>query len=199
MCHPRSQDLWKKITETTVNEEKEEVTEDAKLEADPGTEGQELLDYHPCAVAAGAGGIFGKLAGGSGQLAPENMLYSDWNDCMQGDINRDLLSAKVDYYHAIYDLISEAVEEGVKLVCAAPPDVEIAPLGIGAEVEPDSICDQVTDFVGALGMLPVDFAHETFNYKMEEEGFNACNPFQVGFSRVFCDLSQPVFPVPSPT
>ena len=22
------------------------------------------------------------------------MLYSDWNDCMQGDINRDLVAAK---------------------------------------------------------------------------------------------------------
>ena len=88
-----------------------------------GTEGQELLDYHPCAVAAGAGGIFGRIAGQSGQMAPaawrvqtffnlffgclshvrslasaktaqENMLYSDWNDCMQGDINRDLVAAK---------------------------------------------------------------------------------------------------------
>ena len=59
-----------------------------------GTEGQELVDYHPCAVAAGAGGIFGRMAGQSGQMAPENMLYSDWNDCMQGDINRDLLQAK---------------------------------------------------------------------------------------------------------
>jgi len=35
-----------------------------------GTEGQELLDYHPCAVAAGAGGIFGRIAGQSGQMAP---------------------------------------------------------------------------------------------------------------------------------
>lgn len=35
-------------------------------------------------VAAGAGGVFGKLAGQSGKLAPENMLYSDWNECMQG-------------------------------------------------------------------------------------------------------------------
>lgn len=36
--------------------------------------------------------------------------------------------------------------------------------------------------------LPVDFAHETFNYKLEEEGFNACNPFQVGFARIFCHM-----------
>ena len=97
------QDLWKKVIETHVNEEKEEVLEEAKLEAEPGpprcwgleirylhlqpqwddtgpstnrapvlagTEGQELLDYHPCAVAAGAGGIFGRIAGQSGQMAP---------------------------------------------------------------------------------------------------------------------------------
>ena len=28
------------------------------------------------------------------KTAQENMLYSDWNDCMQGDINRDLVAAK---------------------------------------------------------------------------------------------------------
>lgn len=50
-CSLPQQDLWKKIVETHVNEEKEEVTEEAKLEADPGTEGQELLDYHPCQAA----------------------------------------------------------------------------------------------------------------------------------------------------
>ena len=30
------QDLWKKVIETHVNEEKEEVLEEAKLEAEPG-------------------------------------------------------------------------------------------------------------------------------------------------------------------
>ena len=38
-------------------------------------------------MAASAGGVFGKIAGQSGKLAPENMLYSDWNDCMQGAHN----------------------------------------------------------------------------------------------------------------
>ena len=101
------QDLWKKVIETHVNEEKEEVIEEAKLEADPGTEGQELLDYHPCAVAAGAGGIFGRMAGQSGQMAPENMLYSDWNDCMQGDINRDLVAAKAGIHDEHDDILCE--------------------------------------------------------------------------------------------
>ncbi|CAK8992037.1 unnamed protein product [Durusdinium trenchii] len=182
------QDLWKKIVETHVNEEKEEVTEEAKLEADPGTEGQELLDYHPCQVANDAGGIFGRIAGQSGQLAPENMLYSDWNDCMQGDINRDLVAAKTAYGEAAYDLVASAIQEGIKLVCAMPPDAEIAPLGAGVEVEPDSICDQVTDFVRAMIDLPVGFSFASFDLKLEEEGFNACNPLQVGFARVFCDI-----------
>ncbi|CAJ1404124.1 unnamed protein product [Effrenium voratum] len=182
------QDLWKKVVETHVNEAKEPVTEEAKLEADPGTEGEELLDYHPCAVAKSAGGIFGRMAGQSGKMAPENMLYSDWNDCMQGDINRDLVSAQLGYAETAYDLVGNAIQEGIKLVCAMPPDVEIAPLGAGAEVEPDSICDQVTDFVRSMIDLPVGIGFAGNAYALEEEGFNACNPLQVGFSRVFCDI-----------
>eukprot|EP00913_Durusdinium_trenchii_P006626 g6225.t1 len=130
---------------------------------------QELLDYHPCQVANDAGGIFGRIAGQSGQLAPENMLYSDWNDCMQGDINRDLVAAKTAYGEAAYDLVASAIQER-------------------GTVEPDSICDQVTDFVRAMIDLPVGFSFASFDLKLEEEGFNACNPLQVGFARVFCDI-----------
>ena len=182
------QDLWKKVIETHVNEEKEEVLEEAKLEAEPGTEGQELLDYHPCAVAAGAGGIFGRIAGQSGQMAPENMLYSDWNDCMQGDINRDLVAAKDSFASQAFDLVASAVQEGVKLACAAIPGVEIAPLGAGAQVNPDNICGEVVDFVRSMIDLPAGFVFASREYALEEEGFNACNPLQVGFSRVFCDI-----------
>lgn len=83
-----------------------------------------------------------------------------------------------------------ARQEGIKLVCAMPPDAEIAPLGAGVEVEPDSICDQVTDFVRAMIDLPVGFSFASFDLKLEEEGFNACNPLQVGFARVFCDSTK---------
>ncbi|CAE8711131.1 unnamed protein product [Polarella glacialis] len=74
------------------------------------------------------------------------------------------------------------------MVCAIPPDVEIAPLGVGAEVEPDSICDQVTDFVGSLVHLPIGLAYAGVRYANEQEGYAACNPLQVGFSRMFCDV-----------
>ena len=182
------QDLWKKIVETYKNEEKEDVTEESKLEADEGTEGQELVDYHPCHVADGVAGVFGRMAGQSGQLSPKNMLYKDWNQCMQGDINRDWLSARMDFGATAYDLVATAVQEGVKLACAAVPDIEIAPLGAGVETEPGDICDQVMDSVRAFVDLPVGFGYASHALAVEEEGFNACNPFQVGFARIFCDL-----------
>jgi len=181
-------DLWKNMKETYTNNEDEEVTEESTLQAEEGTKGAELLDYHPCAVAQSAGGIFGKIGKGNGQLAPENMMYKDWNDCMQGDIERDLASAHVDLAESITDLTSDVVQNGIKMVCAIPPDVEIAPLGVGAEVEPDSICDQVTDFVGSLVHLPIGLAYAGVRYANEQEGYAACNPLQVGFSRMFCDV-----------
>ncbi|CAE8641344.1 unnamed protein product [Polarella glacialis] len=182
------QDLWKNMKETHTNNEDEEVTEESTLQADEGTAGAELLDYRPCAVAAGAGGVFGKLGKGNGQLAPENMLYKDWNDCVEGDGERDLAAAHVDLAESITDLTQDVVQNRVKMVCAIPPDVEIAPLGVGAEVEPDSICDQTTDFVGSLVHLPVGLANAGVRYGLEAEGYAACDPMQVGFSRMFCDV-----------
>ena len=59
------EDLWKEVTETFTNEEDETVTETSALEADPGTKGAELRDYHPCEVAKNAGGVFGNFGGGA--------------------------------------------------------------------------------------------------------------------------------------
>eukprot|EP00435_Cladocopium_sp_Y103_P028791 s209_g7.t1 len=107
---------------------------------------------------------------------------------MQGDINRDLVAAKVAFSEAGYELVANAIQEGVKTLCAAVPGIEIAPLGAGVEAKPDNICDQVVDFVRTLIDLPVGFGFASTNFALEEEGFNACNPFQVGFSRAFCDI-----------
>jgi len=49
---------------------------------------------------------------------------------------------------------------------------------------------QVVDFVRTLIDLPVGFGFASTNFGLEEEGFNACNPFQVGFSRAFCHLEK---------
>ena len=141
-------------------------------------------------MAHDTAGIFGRMAGQSGQKAPKNILYKDWNDCMQGDINRDWLGARMDFAGESYDLIATAVQEGIKLVCAAIPGVMIAPMGAGTEVKPDDICGQVMDSVRAFVDLPVGFGFAVHDLKLEEEGFNACNPYQVGFARVMCDLTR---------
>jgi len=182
------QDLWKSVTETHMNAEHEEVVEESRLDADEGTEEMELQEHHPCDVARNAGGIFGRLGGGSGQNAPENMLYDDWNLCMEGDIWRDRLGGRTTYGHALYHVLANVISDGVKLACAAIPNVEIAPLGAGTEVKPPNICEQVVDFVRTIVDIPMDVAHNTFAYYLSEEGRAACNPYQVGFSRLFCDV-----------
>ncbi|CAE7268614.1 unnamed protein product, partial [Symbiodinium microadriaticum] len=95
------ENLWQDVTETYLDEEDEEVQKREKLEADPSTKEQALDSYHPCEVAKNAGGIFGMWGGGDGSMAPENMMYADWNDCMQGDIERDLAAASFDWHGAL--------------------------------------------------------------------------------------------------
>ncbi|CAL1159414.1 unnamed protein product [Cladocopium goreaui] len=174
------EDLWKKVIETTKGEDDEPVTEEAKLEPDEGTVDEELVDYHPCAVAASAGGVFGKIAGQSGKLAPENMLYSDWNDCMQGDINRDLYVAHWDFAGALHGIFTDLVEKIAGMVCSLPPDLEIAPLGAGIQVQPGKHCDKFSMLATFLGEFPYDFMEAANSYAVENEGFMACNPFQAG-------------------
>jgi hypothetical protein len=49
----------------------------------------------------------------------------------------------VAFSEAGYELVANAIQEGVKTLCAAVPGIEIAPLGAGVEAKPDNICDQV--------------------------------------------------------
>ncbi|CAE7578834.1 ACBP2 [Symbiodinium natans] len=177
------QDLWKKLSETVEND----VTEDSPLVADPAT-GQRLVDYHPCAVAAGATGIFGELGGGSGKEAPPNMLYGDWNECFEGSEGRESGVEALEFSQEIADLVRLPLETGLQSLCAFQPDIAIAPLGLGTQIEPDVMCEQIL----AISFMVPDFAFGMANMgmalKYEEEDEQACNPFQVGLSRLFCDI-----------
>lgn len=185
------QNLWKKVTETFKDEEDNQVEKTEKLLAEPTTEGAELDDYHPCEVAKGAGGIFGPWGGGDGSTAPENMMYADWNDCMQGDIERDLASARLDYHGALTEFIMDMVEAGGGMICDAIPDVMIAPFGTGVGMNPGKICEGAMELVGAIKTFagPASGFHfAKQGWEIEQEGYAACNPMQIGFARAFCDI-----------
>jgi len=185
------ENLWKEVTETFTDEEDNEVMTTSKLEAEPGTKEAPIPDYHPCEVAKNAGGIFGKFGGGDGSTAPENMMYSDWNDCMQGDIERDLASATAGYHSALSSFISDMVEEGLGVVCSVIPDVMIAPFGAGISLNPSEICNQATELVAAVKTFSgpaCEFHFEKKEFHIQQEGYAACNPLQIGFARAFCDI-----------
>lgn len=185
------ENLWKEVSETFTNEEDEEVMTISKLEAEPATKEATIPDYHPCEVAKNAGGIFGPYGGGDGSTAPENMMYSDWNDCMQGDIERDLASATAGYHGALSGFIMDMVEEGLGAVCSAIPDVMIAPFGAGVALNPGEICGQVAELVGAIKTFAgpaSEFHFAKKEYDIQKEGYAACNPLQIGFARAFCDI-----------
>jgi len=182
------QDLWKSVTETHMNAEHEEVVEESRLEADEGTEGKELADYHPCEVKDNSGGKLGRWGGGDGKEVPDGWLYDTWNKCMDGDITRARIQGRTDYADSLYDTVADIVQNAVKLVCAAVPGIEIAPLGAGVEADPPNICGEIVDFVRSAVDIPIKVGTSTTRYWLSEEGRVACNPFQLGYASLFCDV-----------
>ena len=41
---------------------------------------------------------------------------------------------------------------------------------------------------GTIIDIPFDIGKSAMDYALEDEGFRACNPFEVGFPRLFCDI-----------
>ncbi|CAE7438803.1 ACBP2 [Symbiodinium sp. CCMP2592] len=182
-------ELWNTLTETHTNADKEEIVEESKLEPDAGTVDAELPDVHPCEIVQTTQfGIFGRLGHGDGKGSPPNLLYKDWIRCMQGDINRDMLSGYMEFGNSLYHSIANVVHSAVKLVCAALPSTVIAPLGVGVEPQPPKICSEVTDLVRTIVDLPFDISKQAVDLQVEIEGYKACNPYEAGFSRLFCDI-----------
>lgn len=183
------QNLWRSITETFKNDEDADVTQTEGLKADPGTLDRTLEDYHPCAVAAGNGGIFGKIGKGDGSAA--DTMYKDWNDCMNGDIERDLVADDVDWKESLVDNMGAVSESALSMLCASVPDSVVAPLGGGVQVPISDICEAAQNIhstafavLGPVGSLA--FAKQ--RHAIGKEGYAACNPMQMGFARLFCDV-----------
>ncbi|CAE7841182.1 ACBP2, partial [Symbiodinium necroappetens] len=182
-------ELWNKLTETHTNADKEEIVEESKLEPDVGTVDAELPDVHPCQIMQDTGfGIFGRLGHGDGKQSPPNLLYKDWIQCMQGDINRDMLAGYMQFGNSLYHSIANQLHDHAVLVCAAIPSVVAAPLGVGVEPQPQKICAEVTDLVRTIVDLPFDISKTAVDFQIEREGYLACNPYEAGFARLFCDI-----------
>lgn len=110
---------------------------------------------------------------------------------MQGDIERDLASARLDYHGALTEFIMDMVEAGGGMICDAIPDVMIAPFGTGVGMNPGKICEGAMELVGAIKTFagPASGFHfAKQGWEIEQEGYAACNPMQIGFARAFCDI-----------
>ncbi|CAE8583762.1 unnamed protein product, partial [Polarella glacialis] len=184
-------DLWKSVTETFKNDAGETITDESKLEADPSTKGTELPDYHPCQVARCAGGIYGKWGKGDGSTAPENMMYSDGNNCMQGDSDRDLADATLEWHGVLRDKTLEVIGNTHGAICEVAPDTMMAPFGVGVSISLSDICQAAEDLahsILAVAGPTQELAQAHKQVQIQEEGYAACNPIQIGFARAFCDI-----------
>eukprot|EP00439_Symbiodinium_sp_Y106_P007625 s5037_g1.t1 len=89
------------------------------------------------------------------------------------------------------EFVMDLVEETMGAVCGVIPDVMIAPFGAGVALNPGEICDGISELLGAVKNFAgpasgFHFARQ--GWSIEQEGYAACNPMQIGFARAFCDI-----------
>jgi len=148
---------------------------------------EELPAGNPCQVAAGEGGTEDKMQGGDGQLHT-NLDYSAISGCSTRGIMRGAQQSRQDIRTRIFELVADGVEAYVKVGCAAAPNAVVAPVGVGVEMSPPSICAEVTEMVRTVVSGAREIADTTETYLMEKADAADCDPIQVGFSRLFCDI-----------
>eukprot|EP00439_Symbiodinium_sp_Y106_P016615 s2083_g2.t1 len=71
--------------------------------------------------------------------------------------------------------------------CGFMPDTTIAPFGAGIELGPGDVCSGLAGWFAQLDRVSgLRIARQ--GWSIEQEGYAACNPMQIGFARAFCDI-----------
>lgn len=182
-------ELWGSISESYKDATGELVTEEATLQAEEPEESHP--EKHPCAVAAEASGIRGRFAGGDGKETPEKLSYEELEQCQVRDIERAVLDARKELASSVWEELSNVADASLDIMCDIPPNIEVAPVGLGAEIQIEDLCTDFTDFGKTMMKVAnkgVGLGHVLMNWQIEEEGYKDCNPLQLDMDRIFCDM-----------
>eukprot|EP00928_Gymnodinium_smaydae_P042991 TRINITY_DN288_c0_g1_i6.p1 TRINITY_DN288_c0_g1~~TRINITY_DN288_c0_g1_i6.p1 ORF type:complete len:1098 (-),score=245.46 TRINITY_DN288_c0_g1_i6:143-3436(-) len=161
-------------------------------------EGMALPEGNPCRLLAGGweeGEGIGTsywtthaYASGSSVESGAGTTYDSVRGCGDREISRDLKAANWDWNTNLEGL---ALDKGLSIadmVCGVLPDVEVAPLGIGAEMNIGEMCSTIVDVIGDVAGFGLEQDMIWKGWGMEKDDNADCNSMQHGFSRIFCDL-----------
>ena len=93
------------------------------------------------------GGIKGKLGGGDLSKTPHDMPYDEIMTCDDREASANLRQAK-------YKLPMGT--EMMEMICNTPPDVDVAPLGIGFSFKTSDACSSVKQPYNNGDSIPVE-------------------------------------------
>jgi len=180
--------LWASIQESYKDADGTVTPHMNQLKAEPV---YDLSETNPCEVAGAVSGTRGKIGGGDGRNTGEKMSYTELDACSARVITRELEQAKRERDSAIFDKIMDVADESLDLICDAPPNIETAPMGVGAEFQAEDWCTDGLDLVHAMVLMTnfqggIGYAH--FIYDVEAEDNADCDPIQAGLDRLFCDV-----------
>lgn len=180
--------LWASIQESYKDADGTVTPHTNQLKAEPV---YDLSETNPCEVAAAVSGTRGKIGGGDGRSTPEKMPYTELDGCAARVITRDLELAKRERDSEIFHTIFDIADESMDLVCDAPPNIETAPMGVGAEFQAEDWCTDGFNLAHAMVLMAsyhggIGFANSI--YEVENEDNQDCDPLQAGLDRLFCDI-----------
>jgi len=181
-------DLWKTVQESYKDAAGQLTSHTATLAAEPLDTPPEM---HPCDVAAASSGVKGKIGGGDGQTTPAKMSYEEIDSCSTRGITRGLKSATLERDGAVWGYLEDVFSHSLDLLCDVPPNIETAPLGIGAEMQPEEFCTDGKNFAETMlkvTNMRVGIGLAGSQYDIAEEDNKDCDPLQVGLARLFCDI-----------
>ena len=172
--------LWASIQESYKDAQGVVQPHMNNLKAEPA---YDLSETNPCEVASQVSGKRGKLGGGDGRATPEKMNYVELDGCAARVIARDLEKAKRERDSAIFETLRDVASESIDLICDVPPQVETAPMGFGAEFQPEDWCSDGKDFAKAMVLMSsfhggIGFANAIYNVEAEDNA--DCDPLQAG-------------------
>ncbi|CAJ1380020.1 unnamed protein product, partial [Effrenium voratum] len=168
-CMDYSQ-LWNSIQESYKDASGVVQAHMNQLNAEPV---YDLPETNPCAVAGAVSGKRGKIGGGDGRATPEKMDYTELDGCAARVITRELEEARLERDSAIFSTVTDVAYESIDLICDIPPNVETAPMGVGAEFQPEEFCGDASDLTKAMLLMGnfqsgIGYASALYNIEYED-------------------------------
>ncbi|CAK9063338.1 Retinoschisin (Fragment) [Durusdinium trenchii] len=180
--------LWASIQESYKDATGTVTPHMNQLKAEPV---YDLPETNPCEVAGAVSGTRGKIGGGDGRATPEKMPYTELDGCSARVITRELEAAKRERDAAVFETVTNVADESMDLVCDSPPNIETAPMGMGAEFQAEDWCSDGFKLAHAMMLMAtyhggIGLANSIYNVEVEDNA--DCDPIQAGLDRLFCDV-----------